>query len=137
MVTTTQILNPPPVAHVLDELAHATGSTEFYRHFITRTFYHTSGVEHMAKIAKAYWIIDSIAFAQRIRRVNVEEFQVWILRKNKSGTGALLICEDGNERAVYRTRIEYTDFPFPASREFKMYAEGPRSERVLMLPQER
>ncbi len=111
------------------ELMHFTGSESYFRHGIVREVVFTEGVKFLADRAKAYWLLDEIALCQRYEeRVAAEEFQLWILTVNLDQT-AILSCEDGNGHAVYRKRIEYTDFPM---REIKLYC----ANNTILLPSE-
>ena len=92
-------------------LAQHSGSLERFRHWTRRIIY-TPGVEDMAKICNAYWLIDLVASHQITPSVRAEEFQVWKLSVEPSHTGALS-CEDGNYRTVFSKKLEFTDFPEP------------------------
>lgn len=121
------------------ELSQFTGSENFYRHWLGGLIY-TDGVQYLAEQAQAFWLIDAIASHQpRARRdPMLRDFQIWFLRKNKTGNGARLECwrdtGEGQKAAIVQ-RIEFTDFPFDAvdSREVKLYVEN----GTLCLPSER
>ncbi|MBF0562021.1 MAG: hypothetical protein HQL37_08365 [Alphaproteobacteria bacterium] len=87
-----------------------TGSENWYRHGLVRHVLFTDGAKYVADQGGAYWLLDEIAFAQRRKRVLVEEFQVWKLTVKADST-ARLVCEDGNGNRVYSKKITYTDFP--------------------------
>ena len=93
------------------DLAHFTGSENWYRHCIARDVLFTDGAKYVAEQGGAYWLLDEIALAQRYQKtVATEEFQVWTLTVNADRTAALT-CEDGNDKTVFSKRIDYTDFP--------------------------
>ena len=72
---------------------------------------YTDGAKYLADQARAYWLIDDIALAQRyVKRVAAEEFQHWKLTV-KADHSATLACDDGNGNVVYAKRIPFTDFP--------------------------
>ena len=71
---------------------------------------------------------DVIAFAQSLREVAAEAFQVWRLKVNPDHS-ATLACEDGNSKIVFTKEIEFTDFPLD---EIAFYF----TDNVLMLPSE-
>ena len=74
---------------------------------------YTDGAQYLAEHAGAYWLLDNIAIAQaHVKAVKAEEFQVWTLKVNPDST-ALLTCDDGNNRIVYKQSIPFTDFPLP------------------------
>lgn len=116
------------VDELTSALAHFYGSETWYKH-ITGSLY-TDGVQYLADKAGCYWLIDEICFRQRFTRVRCEAFQVWKLRKNTYGGGAVLTCEDGNKNVVHTFRIPFTDFPLQS---IELWFEN----RTLMLPTER
>ncbi len=93
------------------DLRQFTGSENWYRHGINRSVLFTDGAKYLADQARAYWLIDDIALAQRyVKRVAAEEFQHWKLTV-KADHSATLACDDGNGNVVYAKRIPFTDFP--------------------------
>ena len=91
-------------------LAQFTGSEEWYRHPVNRKVTFTKGAKYVADTAGAYWLLDEIAIVQPHKKaVAAEAFQVWKLAVKNSA--AVLTCDDGNGRVVYRKRIPFTDFP--------------------------
>jgi hypothetical protein len=44
-----------------------TGPECFYRHPIVRALFYTEGVQFLAEKGGEYWLIDGIAFSQRLR----------------------------------------------------------------------
>lgn len=122
-MTTTKILQQ-------SDLDQFTGSENWYRHPMTGMSY-TDGVKYMAEVAGAYWLVDDILIAQRFeRKLAGQEFLVWKLTKNKTGRGAKLVAEDGNDNKLYAEKIDFTDFPLD---EITLFLEN----RVLYLPSER
>ena len=102
------------MSHTLTQadLDHFNGSEQFYRHGMVRHIIYTEGAAYLAEAGGAYWLLDEIALAQAFnRKVKAEPFQVWTLTRNASGSGAVLRCEDGNDRHIYTKRIPFTDFP--------------------------
>jgi hypothetical protein len=95
----------------IQDLARFTGTEKYYRATLLRNFYHTDGVEFLAKEAKCYWLIDLIASHQLNPAVRREPFQVWILKKTKTGAVAYM-KPDSNLPRVVEQEIPYTDFPF-------------------------
>ena len=111
-----------------NDLRQFTGTEQWHRHGIARNVLYTNGAEYVAESGGAYWLIDEIAFAQPIRPVAAEAFQVWKLKINPDRS-ATLTCEDGNSEIVFTKKIEFTDFPLD---EIAFYFTG----NVLMLPSE-
>ena len=88
-----------------------TGSEHWYRHGLVPSIAFTDGAKYVADAAGAYWLLDEIALAQRyVKEVAAEEFQVWKLAINPD-CKATLVCENGNDKAVFTKAIEFTDFP--------------------------
>lgn len=111
------------------------GSENFYRHNINRRLLYTDGVQYVAEAGGAYWLVDEIALANLfVESVKGEEFQVWILTRDASGSGANLHCEDGNDHTVFSKLIPFTDFPLAS---IKLYCESDGEVFTLMLPGER
>ena len=108
-------------------LAQHSGSLDRFRHW-TKHIIYTPGVEDMAKLCSAYWLIDLVASHQITASVRAEEFQVWTLTAAADRTG-LAVADDGNGREIARQAIEFTDFPLP---EIKLYLD----QGTLMLPGE-
>lgn len=122
--------------HVRRYAASTAGSTHLYRHWMGHLC-HTDGVEFLARIAGAYWLVDLIASHQTDERVRAEDFQVWILRTARRGYPAVLAtCEDGNGNVVTQQLVEYTDFPEELL-PFRLFAERGEAGLHLMLPEER
>jgi hypothetical protein len=59
--------------------------------------------------------VTAVASWQIKENVRRESFQVWklVLDSDKDSSGAVLICEDGNNKEVARQEIEYAYFPLP------------------------
>lgn len=95
------------------KLRQFTGSEHWYRHPLVRQVLFTDGAKYVADQAGAYWLIDTIAFAQKTQpAVAAEAFQVWKLDVKPDNTG-VLTCADGSDRAVFTQPLEFTDFPEP------------------------
>lgn len=114
-----------------ESLRQFTGTDGWYRHAINKSILYTDGAKYVAEVGGAYWLLDAIAIANKFdKRVNAEQFQAWILKKNKTGNGAKLICHDGNYNRVYKQQIPFTDFPLDR---IELWCEG----GTIMLPSER
>lgn len=97
------------------DLAQFTGSEQWFRHGLARKVIYTEGAQFVAENGGAYWLIDEIAFNQAVPKVAAQEFQVWLLTVH-ADKSATLTCDDGNGKAAFTKRIEYTDFPLPEIR---------------------
>jgi len=112
------------------DLSQFTGSENWYRHNLNREILYTDGAQYLAEAGGAYWLIDEIALANAFKpQVKAEDFQVWTLTREAKGSGAMLVCDDGNGRIVYSKRIAFTDFPLDS---IKLYCEG----GTILLPSE-
>jgi hypothetical protein len=112
-----------------DDLRQFTGTEHWYRHGLARDILFTDGAKYVADTCGAYWLLDEIALAQRLKRVASEEFQLWKLEVNLAENTARLTCEDGNGNVVLSKRIEFTDFP---SEEIAFYC----TNKTILLPSE-
>ena len=129
---------------MINELTAAIEITEYqtscngfenhYKHWLNRATY-SDGVKFVAEKAGAYWLIDAITSHQPKAAPACQGFQHWTLTKNKTGSGAKLVCTDGGiggakAKVVVKQSIPFTDFPLPS---IEMYLEN----GVLMLSDER
>lgn len=111
-----------------NELENFIGTTTWWRHPLMKTITYTDGVKHLAEKGGAYWLIDEIATNQLLAVIRKESFQTWKLQV-KPNNSAILRCEDGDGRVVWKKEIEYTDFPLE---EITVWMTG----GVIMLPSE-
>lgn len=119
-------------AHSLkQELAHFTGTEQWFRHAIVRRVLYTEGVQFLAERAGAYWLLDKIACLQLHPRLRRMAFQAWNLKVTEGV--AMLVCEDGNEHPIYAEHITFTDFPLD---EIELWVEADEAQRVILLPSE-
>jgi hypothetical protein len=105
--------------------AMSTGSVSYFKH-ITGGIY-TEGVQAVAEIAGAYWLIDAIfSYARK------EEIQFWTLEV-KASKAVLTMKEDSDRPEIVRQEIEFTDFPEGT---WKFYVAMQEGKPVLMVPNE-
>lgn len=100
---------------IASALAQCTGSEHQYAHSFMRSFRYTDGIQMLAEMAGAYWLIDLAASHQTNRKVRAEAFQLWSIRKLPEGSQNKAVAEcrrDSGENPICRQYIEYTDFPF-------------------------
>ena len=112
-------------------LAHFDGGGCTYK--INGVANMTEGVKFLCDSAKCYWLATLILSHRCNVKVRREPFQVWTLRRNKTGSGAVAVCEDGNGNKLTAQRIPYTDFPLES---VKLYAVQHCGVTTIMLPQE-
>lgn len=112
-----------------EALYQFTGTETWYRHSLNPKVLYTDGVQYLAEYGGAYWLLDTIAIAQvHVKVVAAEEFQLWTLTVNPD-CSAVITCDDGNGRIVYKQSLSFSDFPLP---EVKLYVR----DNVIMLPSE-
>ena len=71
------------------DLRQFTGTEHWYRHPLARKVLYTDGVQHVAEQGEAYWLLDSLAFAQALPAVAAVELQFWILTVRRDRTATL------------------------------------------------
>lgn len=96
-------------------LAQFSGTTVYHRYSALFPFMLlTDGTRYLAQNCKCYWLLDTIASMQYDARIygneRLQEFQCWRLVVNRDRT-AVLTCEWDSDQIVYRTELDYTDFP--------------------------
>jgi hypothetical protein len=115
-------------AELREALRTFTGSTRYHVH--SSGICYTEGVEYLASVAKAFWLLDVIASWQReaLRDPWLREFQLWevFVREDRSVD---VVCLRDSEDEAFRQKILYTDFPLDY---LKLYVEG----GVILLPSE-
>lgn len=114
------------------ELDQCTGTEQYYRTMLPKavandSILYTDGIKLMAKLCKAYWLIDLIVSYQD-KFLTLEEFQVWKLQKHDDNS-CTVVCDDGNGNLLRQQFVEYTDFPL---KDIKIYVDG----GVILLPSE-
>lgn len=126
-----------------DELQQFCGTEMYFLHRLEPTVVCTEGVEHLARRAKAYWLIDAIAahFDTNLMREAMEQderlktFQVWSLELiyNTGLQGMLLGRADSNVRPFVEQHLDTHEFPLGF---IEIWAAWDGSRWVLYLPNE-
>lgn len=128
----TETLSTTPEG-IREYLATCSGGDELYPHWL-KCIRYTQGVQGLAELAGAYWLIDAIASHQAApalrQNQRMREFQLWTLTVNADKSAMLTCREDTNDPPAVMQRIEYTDFPLPEG--IKLYVES----GILLLPSE-
>lgn len=125
------------------DLAGFTGSTQYYKSIVfCNWIFHTEGIQHLASVTGAFWLIDLIVSYQGKAKFKREDFQVWKL-KRVEGRSFVIACTDGDKGdgpvTLCRQDIPFSDFPLD---EITIYAEfgsldGVNRHLIIMLPSER
>ena len=119
--------------NIAEYIAQCNGFDETYKHWLRGVY--SSGVKYVADQAGAFWLIDAIMSHQTAKLIEAcDGFQHWTLTKNKTGSGAKLVCTDGGidgkPKVVVTQKIPFTDFPLQSIEFYYEYG-------VLMLKAER
>lgn len=113
-----------------EKLRQFTGTEQWYRHPMFKTYLYTDGVQYVAEKGGAYWLIDDILMYQSTdKNIQKTSMCVWTLTRNENGRGAVLKCEDGNFKPLFSTDITFTDFPL---KQIVLWC----CDNVLLLPSE-
>ena len=114
------------------ELAHFTGTEDYYRHGLARNVVFTDGVRFFADKAGAHWLLDIIA-TELVKPLKAEGFLhiKAVVADGKAG----LTADDGNGKVVWSRQIDFTDCPDGEWR-FFFAPGGPNGTFVIMLPSE-
>ena len=107
-------------------LSGFSGTENYWKHGALKL---TDGVNYLRNAAEAFWLIDIVDSLRFVKNAARGEFLSIKLIKNKTGSGAKFIADDGNGNIVYTQNIPYTDFPMDS---IKMFF----TNNVLMLANE-
>lgn len=134
-------MNKPKLA----ELSQFTG-TEGYTRLQPFPLLLTDGTLFLAQNADCFWLFTEIAMAQSLPKIKNDEklrdMQFWQLKPHGQGSGATLICERDSDDVAYTKQIEYTDFPFDAVKDVRIWVaptamgENDKLVQVAYLPSE-
>ena len=140
-------------------LSHCIGTQGYTRHW-TKALVYTDGVEAMAHMCGAHWLVDAIAsYVPDINRLRENDpyvsFHLWTLNVSTENTqwyrredgeegqragdpvaAQLVMRLDADTPALIHQDIEYTNFPLPEGITLYMQDGGPGYGWVLMLRSE-
>jgi len=123
------------------DLSQFTGTLDKTRFGLCRWAIATEGVMHLAKEAKAYWLLDAIAsyLPDARKGKHGDDFRwmsFWTLTKT-GDTTATLRGDDGNKNVKVTQEIEYTDIwqNFDGD-QLVIWAQDDEQYVTLMLPSE-
>lgn len=124
-------------ARLTAELAHFTGSEQFYRwNHLFKTMIITDGVKFLCDNAECWWLVDLIASHQKkaLRDSMLQDFQVWTLKVDLEKSTAVAICERDTGNVFLTQKIPYSDFPLA---EITLWVERADSNMwTILLPSE-
>lgn len=97
----------------LPDLRHFSGSTQFFRHPLSKKLIYTEGVKYLADEVGAHWLIDVVAsyIPTLEKKLPHEYLFVWVLKLDGQGGCHVSAHVDSDEPAIVQQHIEYTDFP--------------------------
>jgi hypothetical protein len=84
--------------------------TQFY-HKYKGSYSYTDGIEELARICGAFWLIELIVSHQTSQALKRQHFQVWQLDRIKDNEFKIT-CTDGNDGYVTHQDIPFSDFPY-------------------------
>lgn len=125
----------------LQSLGSYTGTEHYFKHALFPILVYTDGVKALMEAASAYWLLDAIAShqPQALKDPVLRDMQFWTLRQK--GNGAELIGERDTGDVAITQDIPWTDFPFDALKEAKIWVaptslDGRNTVWVAYLPSE-
>jgi hypothetical protein len=120
-------------AEILDSMAHASGSDEYYDLPPFGKVVLTDGAKYIADAADANWLM--VVIASHIPHMMTgERFGVARLTVNKDGSADFLLDDGNNGGNIYATQhIPMTDFPLES---IKFYVTFDSTRWTIMLPGE-
>jgi len=86
------------------------GSEHFYRNKYTG-FVNTGGVEQLAYIAKAHWLVSDVGGVVMTLFKPPIEFQIWELAVGDDHSATLTCRVDRDAPTIYRQTYSFTTFP--------------------------
>lgn len=110
------------------EVMFYTGSNCFFRSYLFPKYTFTEGVQFMAEMLEAFWLIDHVFANQTVASLKDEPFQVWKIKVNEDESARISV-KDGNDNKLTFFNLCYTDFPLE---EFTLWFTNDR----LLLPGE-
>jgi len=101
------------------DLRQFTGDLERYRHPLNRTVTYTPGVQYVAEVGQAYWLLDAIAswigtteFNEAASRDDrISEMHFWTLAVDPNKSAKLCAKADSPDESFIEQVIAWTDFP--------------------------
>ena len=110
-----------------DFFGNSNGSENFYRHPLSKMIF-SDGVKDMVDTCGAYWLIDLVFSYQIQKKVRLETFQVWELKRVKDAVFTIQ-ATDGNDNHVASQQIPFSDFLYDTATLWLV-------DGVLLLPSE-
>ena len=121
-------------------LRQFTGGGKVFRSWLPTVVY-TEGIQHLAREAGAYWLIDAIIAhfptkkmaAAQFEDYRVREAQYWRLKVDCNDSAILSAEADAGEKPFIVQKIPFTDFPLE---KVEIWAELDGQRWTLLLPSE-
>ena len=115
---------------ILNTLPNFYGTESYYKwSMLFPRFVMTDGAKYIADSCDAYWLMDAIA--SHFKSYKTHGFAVAKLKQHSKGF--VLRIEDGDDNALERQTIEYSDFPLD---EIMLYVVDNGDFWVILLPSE-
>ena len=106
-----------------------TGTERYHRYHSNSVL--TDGALYLAEQGRCFWLMD--VFASYLPQIKQSDNYVAVLNLTRSGSGAEIAIDDGDENVLFRQSIAFTDFPL---QEIKLYACFAGEFWVIMLTSE-
>ena len=122
-------INPLQEECILKELAHNTGTTQYFKIPFSEVVY-TDGISDLINKCSCYWLISDIAILKQFNKLGNGYFFTIKIELNQNTQGCVLSVLDWNtDEVVYKKVIGYTDFPL---NKFEFYLK----DNCFLLPSE-
>lgn len=90
------------------ELAHYTGTVNWWRHPLNRNILYTDGVQRFAELCGAYWLLNILVTEPKILTQSQEFAAITVTAKDGE---AVIDVTDGNENTAFSRPIAFTTLP--------------------------
>ena len=81
----------------------------------------TDGVLYLAEVGKCFWLMD--VFASHLAEISTDHGMA-CLKLKRTGDGAQVVIDDGDENVIAKQKIAYTDFPLDEITLFACWSDG-------------
>ncbi|QDT07455.1 hypothetical protein K227x_58820 [Rubripirellula lacrimiformis] len=123
------------------DLRQFQGDLERFRHSLNPNVIYTPGIQYLAEIGQAYWLIDAIASwigsaefnAAKAKDYRICDMHFWTLEVDEGNTAKLAARADSPCEPFIIQEIEFTDFPLPR---VEVWAAYDGQHWTLYLPSE-
>jgi hypothetical protein len=115
------------------DLAHFTGTEQWFRCFLNRKVTYTEGVKYFAEKAGAYWLLDILA--TELPGLVKKHGMIFVSAESDGSQANLVAVRDKGEPPLWHRHVDFTDLP-AGEWPLWMGEGGPGGTMVIMLPSE-